>query len=270
MTSVQATATMKSYVPDRIRIAGCPVDSISFSETVEEMCRRLDARRKTHVVFINAAKVVKYASKPTLARAINRADLLLADGVPVVWASHLLGIALPGRVNGTDLMEKMVEVAAERGYRVFLLGATQPVIETAAQRFKEMHPTLNIVGVRNGYFSNRDSGEIIRQINDCKPDLVLLGMGSPQKEIWGDANLNSLNAVVCQGVGGSFDVIAGVTKRAPKWMQVYGLEWFYRFIEEPRRMWKRYLYTNTAFIYVVGRALVSSIWSNSHKPGNPA
>src|SRR5581483_1412892 len=119
---------MEPYLLNRIRVAGCPVDSISFNEAVDEICRRIDERRKTHVVFINAAKVVKYTSDPTLARVIDRADLLLADGVPVVWASRLLGAALPGRVNGTDLMEKLIDVAAERGHRVFLFGATQSVV----------------------------------------------------------------------------------------------------------------------------------------------
>lgn len=249
---------IKSLPPTRIRVAGCPVDSISFADAVDEICRRIETRSKTHVVFINAAKVVKYISDPILTDIINRAHLLLADGVPIVWASRLLGAPLPGRVNGTDLMEKMVEVAAERGYRVFLFGATQEVAETAAKRLTERHPTLNIAGVRNGYFGERDSDEIIRYINDCDPDIVLLGMGTPQKELWGDRNLASLNAVVCQGVGGSFDVVAGVTPRAPKWMQIYGLEWFYRFLQEPRRMWKRYLFTNGAFTCLVGRALVYS------------
>lgn len=261
-----AAITMKSSTMNRIRVAGCPVDSISFAEAVEEICCRIDGRRKTHVVFINAAKVVKYRTQPALARVIDRADLLLADGVPVVWASRLLRAALPGRVNGTDLMEKMVEVAAERGYRIFLFGASQEVVETAALRFKKLHPSLNIVGVRNGYFSDRESCEIIRQINDCRPDLLLLAMGTPEKEIWGDTYLNILNAVVCQGVGGSFDVIAGTTRRAPKWMQVYGLEWFYRFLEEPKRMWKRYLFTNTAFLYLVARAFAQSLWSGSLWP----
>jgi N-acetylglucosaminyldiphosphoundecaprenol N-acetyl-beta-D-mannosaminyltransferase len=255
---------MNSAVPHRIRVAGCPVDSISFVAAVDEICRRIETRRKTHIVFINAAKVVKYASDQALARVINRADLLLADGVPIVWASRLQGMALPERVNGTDLMEKMVEVAAERGYAVFLLGASQQLVEAAAQQFKRKHPGLRLVGVRNGYFSDDESDEIVEQINACNPDLILLGMGTPQKEIWGDGNLNKVNALVCQGVGGSFDVIAGATKRAPRWMQVSGLEWFYRFLQEPRRMWKRYLFTNSLFLWLVIRSTALSLWRGHH------
>lgn len=237
---------------ERVIVAGVPVDRISFADTVKELCDRIEQRKKTHVLFINAAKVVKYRHDEALAAVIRRADLLLADGVPIVWASKLRK-PLPGRVNGTDLMEGMVAAAAERGYRVYFLGATSEVIEGTVQAFRRRHPRLIVAGYRNGYFKPEDEPAIIDEINATRPDLLFLGISTPQKEFWADRNLPKLNVAVCEGVGGSFDVIAGLTARAPRWMQRSGLEWFYRFLQEPRRMWKRYLMTNSEFVWLVLR-----------------
>lgn len=259
---------MTAAIP-RLRIAGAPVDCISFDHTVGELCRRIDLRERTHVLFINAAKVVKYAAGE-LRAVIDRADLLLADGVPVVWASRLLRRPLPGRVNGTDLMERMVAVAADRGYRVFFLGGTQSVIQRAVAEFQRRHPRLCVAGFRNGYFGDTEDDAVIAQINRSHPDLLLLGMSTPKKEIWADGNLLRLDVAVCQGVGGSFDVVAGLTRRAPRFMQVYGLEWFYRLLQEPRRMWRRYLVTNTLFVWLVLRDLVHTFTGSRHRSSDGA
>ncbi|HYG97694.1 MAG TPA: WecB/TagA/CpsF family glycosyltransferase [Terriglobales bacterium] len=242
----------------RLRVANCPVDALSFDQAVGEICRRMRVRQKTHIVFINAAKVVKYRSHPDLAAVVDGADLLLADGVPVVWASRLAGAPLPGRVNGTDLMERMVECCAELGFRVFFFGATQDVVAKTVEEFKRRHPQLQVAGFRNGYYRPEEEAAIVDQINQCHPDLLLLAMGTPQKELWAHRHLESLDVAVCEGVGGSFDVVAGVTRRAPRWMQVTGLEWFYRFLQEPRRMWRRYLVTNSMFVWL---ALVDAVRS---------
>jgi len=244
--------------PKRISVAGCPVDRISFEQVVRELCQRIEQRQRTHVVFVNAAKVVRYRQNPELRAVIERSDLLLADGLPVVWASKLRGSPLPGRVNGTDLMERMLAESAAHGYRVFLFGARPDVLQRSVAELRRRHPELQIAGFRHGYFGEIDEAVIIRQINESRTDLLLLGMSTPKKELWGDRHLPSLNVAVCQGVGGSFDTLAGVVKRAPLWMQRCGLEWFHRLLKEPRRMWRRYLETNSAFIWLVLADLAAS------------
>jgi N-acetylglucosaminyldiphosphoundecaprenol N-acetyl-beta-D-mannosaminyltransferase len=237
--------------PSRMYVAGCPVDRISLDEAVRELTRRIEKRRRTHVVFVNAAKVVQFRKSPELRDAMTRADLLLADGVPVVWASRLQDSSLPGRVNGTDLMERMLGVSVVHGFRVYLLGAEAVVLEHAIAAVRNRYPGIEIAGYRHGYFSRDDEPEIVRQINESRADLLFLGISTPTKELWGDSNLSSLNVAVCQGVGGSFDVLAGTVRRAPGWMQRGGLEWFFRLWQEPRRLWRRYLITNSAFTWLV-------------------
>ena len=244
--------------PKRISVARCPVDRISFEEVVCELCQRIEQRQPTHVVFVNAAKVVRYRQNPELRAAIDRSDMLLADGVPIVWASKLRGTPLPGRVNGTDLMERMLTASADRGYRVFLLGARPDVLQRSVAEIRRRHPGLQIAGARHGYFGEEEEAVIVREIYESRSDLLLLGMSTPKKELWGDRHLSSLNVAVCQGVGGSFETLAGVVRRAPFWMQRSGLEWFYRLLQEPGRMWRRYLETNSAFVWLVLADLAAS------------
>lgn len=239
---------------NRIAVAGCPVDILNFETAVAELCRRIEMGIRTHVVFINAAKAVRYRRDLNLRRVMDEANLLLADGMPIVWASKLGKCSLTERVAGIDLMERMMAVSAERGYKVYLLGATGQVLRKTVEVLKNRYPALQIAGYRNGYFSMEEEPGIVAEINASGADLLLLGMGTPQKEFWADRNLPKLKVSICQGVGGSFDVVAGITKRAPTWMQVCGLEWFYRFLQEPRRMWRRYLQTNTAFLYILVRS----------------
>jgi len=250
---VSQLTTQVPTTNERILVAGCPVNPLSFEDAVREISFRIDSRIRTHVVFVNAAKIVKYHRDEPLRQAIDRADLLLADGVPVVWASRLLGRALPERVNGTDLMERLIAVAAERGYRVFFLGARQDALLRAVGECRRRHRDLKVAGFHHGYFRPDEQEVVIREINSSAADLLLVGMSSPRKELWVDQNLSQLKVCVAQGVGGSFDVIAGVVSRAPLWMQRSGLEWFHRLLQEPGRMWRRYLVTNSAFLWLVLR-----------------
>lgn len=243
--------TLEIATASRVYVAGCPVDRISLDDAVRELGCRIEKKQRTHVVFVNAAKVVQFRKSPELRGAMTRADLLLADGVPVVWASRLQDFSLPGRVNGTDLMERMLAVSALRGYRVYLLGAQADVLEQAIAAIRNRYPGIEIAGYRHGYFSRDEEAGIVRQINQSRADLLFLGISTPTKELWGDSNLSSLNVAVCQGVGGSFDVLAGSVRRAPRWMQRAGLEWFFRLLQEPRRMWRRYLTTNSVFAWLV-------------------
>lgn len=241
---------------ERIPFLNIWVDVISLGQVVEAVFAAIEQGDKLQLVFLNALKIYEIQKDPRMARAMQEAELILADGVPVLWASRLLGRPLPGRVNGTDLFEILLAGAEQRGKRVFLLGATQQNLERLVEVLRQRHPKLKLVGWRNGYFSDDDDQEVINQINESKADLLFLGFSSPKKELWANKYKKVLNVPVIQGVGGSFDVVAGIIARAPRWAQRSGLEWLIRVIREPRRMFVRYLRCNTVFIYLVVQAWV--------------
>jgi N-acetylglucosaminyldiphosphoundecaprenol N-acetyl-beta-D-mannosaminyltransferase len=245
-------ATDVNFKNSRVNICGYEVDRISLDDCVRFIDESIPKHESCHIVLVNAAKIVKAKFDQELASIIRTADLVGADGVPVIWASKLLGEPLPGRVNGTDLMERLVELAAQRGYRLYLLGATQEVITKAVKNLTDKYKNLQIAGFRNGYFSSEaEEIEVVREIAASEADILLVGMGSPMKEKWVRRHFKELSVPIIHGVGGSFDILAGYTRRAPRWMQQSGLEWFYRLCQEPKRMWKRYLFTNSMYIFLV-------------------
>ncbi len=202
---------------------------------------------------LNAAKVVAMRRNPRLRQAVADCDMILADGQAIVWASRVLGSPLPERVAGIDLFTELLADAADRGYRVYFLGARPDVLarmlDEAARRF----PGLSVAGARDGYYQAGDEAEVAGDIRRSGADILFVGMSSPRKEVflseWGAAT----EANVIHGVGGSFNVLAGVTRRAPLWWQDHGLEWLYRAFQEPVRLGRRYLTTNMAFIMLVAR-----------------
>ncbi|MBN1559455.1 WecB/TagA/CpsF family glycosyltransferase [candidate division KSB1 bacterium] len=239
----------------RMHLLDLPVDRITVDDCIGHFSKVIRRGGRCHIVVINAAKVVKARTDVELRQVIHAADLIGADGVPIVWASRLLGEPLPARVNGTDLMERIFHESVRRGWKLYLLGARQKVIENVVEQLKIKFPGIRLVGFRNGYFSSIDEElAVVEIINAARPDILLLGFGTPMKEKWVQRYRERLTVPVIHGVGGSFDIVAGLTRRAPAWMQRSGLEWFYRFLQEPRRMWKRYLVTNSVFIWLVFNA----------------
>lgn len=236
---------------ERISFMGLQIDKLSLDETLDVIEDFIHSRKPHQIVVLNAAKVVKARNNKKLRDIILSADLIGPDGVPLIWVSKLLGDPLPGRVNGTDLMERLVELSNRRGYSIYFFGAKQEIVEKVVKIYSEKYPNLKIAGFRNGYFSPDEETQIVEEIRNAHPDILLIAMSTPMKEEWESRNLQHLNVPVCHGVGGSFDVIAGLVKRAPVWMQKTGLEWLYRIYQEPKRMWKRYLVTNTLFILLV-------------------
>jgi N-acetylglucosaminyldiphosphoundecaprenol N-acetyl-beta-D-mannosaminyltransferase len=237
----------------RVELFGVPIDNLTLEETlerVEEMMR--DGGVHQHVV-VNVDKIVKLQSDAQLRRAILDCDLINVDGQPIVWASRLLGRPLKVRVTGTDLFDALVARSAQRGWRPFLLGATQEVVEKAAQVLMKKHPALQLAGWRNGYWSAEEEKNVVAEIRKANPDILFVGMSSPKKEIFLARWKSELRVPFVMGVGGTFDVVAGKVKRAPLWMQRSGLEWLYRLLQEPRRMWRRYLVEDMAFFPLVWR-----------------
>jgi N-acetylglucosaminyldiphosphoundecaprenol N-acetyl-beta-D-mannosaminyltransferase len=237
-----------------VELFGVPVDALGFEESVQRIRAWVEAGRPRRHVVVNAAKVVALTRDPALAQVIRSCDMVSPDGMSVVWASRLLGRPLPERVNGTDLMERLVAVAADTGRSVYLLGARPEVVERTVEVLAGRHPTLKVAGFRDGYWSDDD--EVVDAIRSAGPDYLFVGIPSPRKELWLAANLDRLGVPFAMGVGGSFDVIAGHLRRAPRWACANGLEWVWRVWQEPRRMWRRYLVGNTRFCVLVARELV--------------
>jgi len=236
----------------RVDILGFLVDKMTLHQCVDRLTAAIPLGRVQHIVLLNAAKIVRARADAELAHIIRTADLVGADGVSLVWTSRILSRPLPGRVNGTDLMNLLIEVSAQRGYRIYFLGSTPAWIEKAVANVQKKYPALQVAGYRNGYFSCREEErQAVADIAAAKADILLVGMGTPMKEKWVRHHIRELATPVIHGVGGSFDILAGHVKRAPLWMQQWGLEWFYRFLQEPRRLWRRYLVTNLIFIGLV-------------------
>jgi N-acetylglucosaminyldiphosphoundecaprenol N-acetyl-beta-D-mannosaminyltransferase len=236
---------------NRIRILNIPVDNYTMDQTLELIHSNITANISTHHVVVNAAKLVNAQKDQELRESIINSDIINADGQSVVWASAFLGRPLKERVAGIDLMINLVEMAYKNGFKIFLLGATEEVLKEMVVKYTSEFNANLIAGYRNGYFKKEEEQEVARQIGESGAQLLFVAITSPKKEIFLNQYKNIIRIPFIMGVGGSFDVISGKTKRAPVWMQKAGLEWFYRVVQEPRRMWKRYLVGNSAFIYLV-------------------
>lgn len=204
---------------------------------------------------VNSATVVDIGQDDIYRTVLKETDLVNIDGMSVVWALRLFGYRIPARVATPDLAHDILEMAALSGYTVYLLGAREEVINSCVNNLHNIHPRLQIAGSRNGYFLPVDEQYIVEQINNVHPDILLLGMSSPQKEFFVKNNRDQLKVKYILGVGGYFDILSGNTRRAPGWMQITGLEWLYRLLQEPGRMWKRYLIGNFRFIWIVLKEL---------------
>lgn len=249
----------ETSLPPRAIVLGCEIDRIDMAETVAR-CRALIERRAvSQQMSVNAAKLVSLHRDPKLRDVVAASALINADGQSVVWASRLLGDPLPERVAGIDLMGELLALAAREGYSVYILGAKPEVLETAVGRIRARHPQLTIAGYHHGYFDDAsDEAEAIRdEMRRVRPDILFVAMSSPQKEYWLGDHGPKLGIPLLMGVGGSVDVIAGMTRRAPRMWQKLGIEWLYRLLQEPRRMARRYLTTNTVFVWLVLRELVA-------------
>lgn len=228
------------------------INSLTMDETLAFIERSILANKQIHHVVVNAAKIVAMQKDITLRKSVNECDLINADGQSVVWASRFLGNDIKERVAGIDLMENLVQLSAKKGFKIFLFGAKEEIVLRVKEIYEEAHGKGLIAGYRNGYFKPEEAPEIAKEIADSGAQLLFVAISSPTKENFlydYREQLSKVNFIM--GVGGSFDVVAGLTKRAPIWMQNAGLEWFYRLVQEPGRMWKRYLVGNSKFIWIV-------------------
>jgi N-acetylglucosaminyldiphosphoundecaprenol N-acetyl-beta-D-mannosaminyltransferase len=237
----------------RQTLFGVELDPLTMDQTVERCLEAVRGGRQLEIGVVNAAKLVNMRRDERLAKAVSGCDLVLADGQAVVWAGRVLKAPLPERVAGIDLFLRLLAEAETAGVSVYFLGAKEEVLEEMVRRVAARFPGLKVAGHRNGYFDDSEQAGIADAIAESGAQMLFLGMTSPKKEIFTAAYGERTGARVVHGVGGSFDILAGITKRAPATWQRWGLEWLYRVLQEPRRLGRRYLTTNAAFILMTAR-----------------
>lgn len=237
--------------PGRICLLGLPLDLVTLDEAVRIVVERIERGQCTFQVSLNAAKYVRAEEDPRLRDVIRRADLVCADGMGPVIAARLAGHPVPERVPGIDLMYELLAVADRRQWPVYLLGTRPHVIERAVAAARRTWPGLPIAGYHHGYFSPDDELRIVEAIRASGARLLFVATGSPRQELFLGRWFPELTVLYAMGVGGSFDILAGIGRRAPRWVQNAGLEGFYRMLREPRRRWRRVLMDNSRFLWLV-------------------
>ena len=221
----------------RREVCGVPVDCLTMADAVSMTEDWIEKGNHPLTIFaVNPEKVIRAQHDPELLATLRGAGLLIPDGIGVVLAARLLGLGHAERVPGSELMPKLCERAVSKGYTVFLFGASVAVNQQAVEVLRERYPGIRIVGSQHGYVKDEDMPGVIACINVCKPDLLFVALGSPRQEIWMTRYLPQLTVKVCQGVGGTFDVIAGRVRRAPRLFRSLNFEWFYRLASDPRRI----------------------------------
>lgn len=242
----------------RSELLGLDFERVKTPDMVERCLAWCRGPRRSHIVVTaNASHLCMMRSDDTLRHACQRADAAVADGMSVVWALRALGRPVPERVAGIDLMTQLLEAGSKEGLRVYFLGARKEVLERLLAICRERYPGVVIAGSRNGYFGKDSHESIVNDIASCAPHMLFVGMPTPFKDVWCQTHRDRLAVPVIIGVGGSFDVLAGYIKRAPRFAQVIGLEWAWRLMMEPRKLWRRYATTNSQFIWLVGKELLA-------------
>ena len=239
------------------RLLGLKFDTLTIEAAVArclELCREPDSNT---IITANSSHLCMMRKDPALASACRAGSLILADGMSVVWALRASGQAVPERVAGVDLMARLLAAAGEHRLRVYFLGAKREVVSKLVQRSLVQYPGIEIAGFHDGYFTPDDHPRIIEEIRASRAHMLFVGMPSPFKEVWAEHHREQLRVPVIIGVGGSFDVLAGFIRRAPHWVQMAGMEWFWRFMMEPRKLWKRYLTHNSEFSWLAGVEVIA-------------
>ena len=249
----------------KVNICGVKIDRLSFDQVTRKLVKHIHfAKEPAYLVTPNAQHIVIFQHDYEFQKAYNRAFLSVPDGVPLLWAAKLMNTPLKGRVNGTDLVEELCEISAKNQFKVFFLGGCYQAGEMAASIINNKYPQLKTIDTYCPPYNFENSqAEIVRIeqiIKKAAPDILFVGLGAPKQEKWIEAHYRRLNVPLSVGIGGSFELISGMVYRSPKWMQKAGLEWLFRLIVEPRRLWKRYLIGNTVFVWLVIKQKINLIY----------
>jgi len=239
----------------KVDIGGVRISNIALEEVIDEFRLIIKEKKKVRVCVTPVNCVVWASNNPNLRNIYNSADFTLCDGVPLIWASRFLGEPLKGRVTGLDLLPKFIETCHTEAFSIFLLGAKDGVGEFLKQKLEKEFPGIKVVGIYSPPFAEKFSKEenekMMQLINNVKPDVLWVSLTAPKQDYWIYENIDFLDVHIAIGVGGAFEVTAGLIDRAPKFMQKNGLEWLYRFVKEPRRLFKRYFVEAPMFIPII-------------------
>jgi N-acetylglucosaminyldiphosphoundecaprenol N-acetyl-beta-D-mannosaminyltransferase len=245
--------------PRRVRfLADCPIDVVTLTEVGELAVAAIETGQRFQHSDINVAKLVSLLSNQELLRCLAASDIVCADGMGIVWGCRALGLPVRERVTGIDLMGRLIEAAALRGYRCYFLGARPEVLERAIANLQRQHPSLQIAGRHHGYFEPPEEEAIAAEIRSTAADILFVGMPTPKKELFLNRQRDTVRVPVQIGVGGAFDVVAGLVSRAPVWAQRIGLEWLVRLAQEPRRLAWRYLRSNLLYACLLACGIARS------------
>lgn len=236
----------------KVKILGIYVNNITQSEVLQKTEEFVGSSKPHILSFVNPEIIMRAQMLPSYKEYLNNADLVAPDGIGLLLASKIIGTPLKERVTGTNIMYSLAEMSAKKGFRLYFLGAKFDVVKTAVKKLTCLYPTLKVVGMNHGYFSVSEEKNVIAEIKTKKPDILIVCLGMYKQEMWIKRNLAEINVPVCFGNGGAFDFVSGRVKRAPLWMQKSGLEWFYRLLQEPRRI-KRQLVLPLFLILVISR-----------------
>ncbi|OJG62545.1 WecB/TagA/CpsF family glycosyltransferase [Enterococcus malodoratus] len=235
---------------NKIELFDLPIDDGNLEETVEEILDRIQRDEVIEHVGVNSNKVVLSRRNAKIREIIQQADMVSADGYSVVRACHWLKKKKIDRVTGIDTMMELLKQAEALELTVYFLGTKEEILDRLLETIQQKYPRLIISGMQHGYFKQEEERAVVERIAACQPRMLFIGMTSPYKEEFVNKYKNELNANLIMGVGGSFDVLSGEISRAPAWMQRNGFEWLHRFMKEPRRLYKRYIFENLYFVYL--------------------
>jgi N-acetylglucosaminyldiphosphoundecaprenol N-acetyl-beta-D-mannosaminyltransferase len=252
----------------RLTFLGCPIDILTMAETIDCARDAMRSRTRRQHVALNVAKLVNMRRDPVLAADVANSDIVGIDGMGIVWGARCVGLPVEVRVTGVDLLSSLLEVCANERFNPYFLGATRQTLELAVKRAQEQYPGIHFAGWRDGYFSTAEEHQVVDDIRNSGADCLFIGMPTPRKERFLAKYRDDLGVPFIMGVGGSFDILAGQIQRAPENIQRIGLEWLYRVYQEPRRMWWRYVKTNTLFIGMLARAMLQQRLDSVSGPRN--
>ncbi len=231
------------------------VNNIDMNEAISEIEKMIQSSRKSYVVAINVDVVIKIEEDSYLKEIVDKADMVLVDGKPLIWISKIHKSPIKAKISGSDLVPELCEVAAKKGYSIFILGGKEGIAKKARDKMEEKLPNIKIVGTYSPPFGFEKDEEELKKINslisEAKPDLLITCFGCPKQEKFIYENIDKYDAKVSICAGATVDFLAGNVKRAPKWMSEHGLEWFYRFLQEPKRLFKRYFVDDVKILKLI-------------------
>lgn len=274
--AIQLSSPSVRVQRDCVDLLGIPVDRIALETVVDWIESAIASREPRQIITANLDFIAIKRKRPSFEHVIQHADLVVCDGKPLQWAARLRGHAIPSRVTGMDLMLHAARLSQSKGYRIFLMGAAPGVAPMAVHELRAMFPGASFVGSYtppNGTFSDEDNERMVEAIRVARPDVLFVALGAPKQDEWIAEHLQLLGVPVCVGVGGVFDMFAGLTRRAPAWIQNVGMEWAFRMAQEPSRLWRRYLVNDLpVLVQLLGEQLVRRVnaVTNAFVYGPPA